>query len=101
MNGIHDMGGMHGFGLVAPTPSEPVFTSQWQRRAMGLFAAAAAADLFNVDEFRHAVERMEPANYLATSYYEHWLHALELLMVEKGVITQAELDAAQAALRSS
>lgn len=96
MNGIHDMGGMHGFGPVAPTPSEPPFEHEWQRHAMAMFAAVSAVGLFNVDEFRHTIEKMDPAEYLGTSYYEHWLHSLENLMLDKGVITQAELDSAKA-----
>jgi nitrile hydratase len=51
-----------------------------------------------VDEFRHAIERMAPAEYLTASYYEHWLHSLETLLVEKGVLKKEELDAKIAAL---
>lgn len=58
--------------------------------------AAFSSDIFNVDEFRHGVERMAPAEYLGTSYYEHWLHSLERMMIEKGQISRAELQAAWA-----
>lgn len=101
MNGIHDLGGMHGFGPVAPTPSEPPFKEEWEKRAMAMFAAVAGGGFFNVDEFRYAIERMDPVHYLSSSYYEHWLHALELLMIEKGIITRSELDAALANARSA
>ena len=43
------------------------------------------------DEFRHAIERIPPAQYLASSYYERWLAAAETLLVERGVVTREEL----------
>ena len=45
----------------------------------------------NFDEFRHAIERIPPARYLASSYYERWLAAAETLLVERGVVTREEL----------
>jgi nitrile hydratase len=93
MNGIHDLGGMHGLGPINPEPNEPVFHEPWERRVFALFMTTFAGGHFNVDEFRHAIERMQPAEYLQSSYYEHWLHAVETLLAEKGVITPAELQA--------
>jgi nitrile hydratase len=98
MNGIHDLGGMHGIGAIAPEKDEPVFHADWERRMFGLFIAVFAGGHYNVDEFRHAIERMPPAEYLTSSYYEHWLHSLETLLVEKGVLKKEELDAKVAAL---
>jgi nitrile hydratase len=93
MNGIHDLGGMHGFGPVDPEPGEPVFHHEWERRVFGLQLAMFALRRFNVDTFRHAIERMGHANYLNTSYYDHWLHGLESLAIETGMVTREELDA--------
>lgn len=98
MNGIHDLGGMHGMGGLDIEQHEPVFHAEWEQRMFAMFIACFAGGHFNVDEFRHAIERMAPASYLATSYYEHWLHALETLLLEKGIIAQAELDARRATL---
>ena len=92
MNGIHDLGGMHGFGPVLPDENEPVFHYDWERKIFPLFASLFVGGYFNVDEFRHAIERMEPAEYLQSSYYEHWLHAFETLLLEKGVISADELQ---------
>lgn len=83
MNGIHDLGGMHGHGPVLTEADEPYFHHEWERRIFALFIAAFGGGHFNVDEFRHAMERMEPAHYLLASYYEHWLHAIETLLTEK------------------
>ncbi len=98
MNGIHDLGGMHGMGPVDPERNEPVFHEEWERRVFGLMIATFGGGHYNVDEFRHGIERMDPAHYLTTSYYEHWLHTVETLLIEKGTITRKELDARQAKL---
>ncbi len=91
MNGAHDLGGMHGFGPIAPEANEPVFHADWERRVFGIEQAIAVKLSRNGDAFRHAVERMEPALYLSTSYYEHWLHAIETRLLETGLVTRAEL----------
>lgn len=93
MNGIHDLGGMHGLGPIAPTASEPVFNEEWEGRAFALFAATFVFAGYTVDEFRHEIEKIDPAHYLQSSYYEHWLAAFEGLLINKGFITRAELDA--------
>lgn len=96
MNGIHDLGGMHGIGPVFRPASEPVFQHEWERRVMGLFPALFANGNFNVDEFRHGIERMGPCDYLQGTYYEHWLHTFETLLVEKGLVTVEELQSGKA-----
>lgn len=98
MNGIHDMGGMHGFGRVVREANEPVFHAAWEGRTLGLSRACSAQKLFNIDESRHAIERMAPADYLAASYYERWLDRTVRLLVEKGVITREELERRMARL---
>jgi nitrile hydratase len=91
VDGIHDLGGMQGFGPVEIRRHEPVFHHQWEGRVFGLVALAVGASVFNGPMFRHAIERMEPAHYLASSYYEHWLTALATLLVESGMISREEL----------
>lgn len=93
MNGMHDLGGMHGMGPINPEPNEPVFHHDWERTVFGLFVTTFAGGHFNVDEFRHAIEKMEPAHYLESSYYEHWLHAIEGLLVGRGTLTEAAIEA--------
>ncbi|MFN8555884.1 MAG: nitrile hydratase subunit beta [Dehalococcoidia bacterium] len=92
MNGIHDLGGMHGFGPVLREENEPVFHADWEKTIWAIQRGAGANRVYNTDEFRYSIERMNPAEYLATSYYEHWLAGIERLLVEKGVLTQAELE---------
>jgi nitrile hydratase beta subunit len=91
MNGVHDMGGMDGFGPVVPEKNEPVFHADWERRMYAIALPVMNAAQINVDEFRHAIERIPPARYLASSYYERWLSAAETLLVERGIITREEL----------
>jgi nitrile hydratase len=99
MNGIHDMGGMHGLGPIEREENEPVFHHAWERRAFALNMAAGFLGEWNIDMSRYAREQMPAAEYLATSYYEHWLWSLERLLVDKGLLTQAEIDARLAELR--
>lgn len=91
MNGIHDLGGAQGYGPVYFENDEPVFHGEWEQRVLGMFPALFATGQFHVDEFRHAIERMSPIEYLQGTYYEHWLHAFETLLVEKGLVTADEL----------
>ncbi|MGC1340739.1 MAG: nitrile hydratase subunit beta [Candidatus Binataceae bacterium] len=95
MNGVHDMGAMDGFGRVEhgePGDSTP-FHSDWEARAFALINSVLVRLGANVDEFRHAIERIPPARYLASGYYERWLHAAQTLLVEKGILSRRELDA--------
>ena len=82
MNGIHDMGGMHGFGPVVVEANEPVFHARWEARVRALISLALRRGIANVDEFRHAIERMDPVEYLSAGYYGRWLRALETLVRE-------------------
>jgi nitrile hydratase beta subunit len=97
MNGVHDLGGMHGFGPVIREPNEPVFHSDWEKRVFAMTLTAMGRRICNVDEFRRAIERMPPADYLAATYYEKWLYAVESLLVEKGVATREEIASGHAA----
>lgn len=97
MNGIHDLGGMQGLGPVYTETNEPAFHYDWERRVMAMFPALFANGAFNVDEFRHSIERMPPAHYLEGTYYEHWLHVFETLAVEKGAISIEEMKSGKAA----
>jgi len=101
MNGIHDMGGMQCMGPIDREENEPVFHEDWEGRVLGILFSTFVAGHYNVDMFRHAIERMGPAEYLETSYYEHWLHACEILLVERGVLTEAEIKEKIASLRQA
>ena len=81
-----------------PEANEPVFHHPWEGRAFALFASTFVFAGYTVDEFRHAIEKMPPAHYLESSYYEHWMAAFEETLIKRNFITQAELDARIASL---
>ena len=101
MNGVHDMGGMHGMGPIEREANEPVFHHDWERRVLALNLAAGALGAWNIDASRHARERMPPAQYLAASYYQKWLYGLELLLLEQGLLTREEVATGRARGRVS
>jgi nitrile hydratase subunit beta len=92
MDGMHDLGGKQGFGRVRYTLNARAFHAPWEVRANSLYAFAVRLGFFNMDEYRHAIERMEPRHYLAASYYERSLTSLATLLVEKGVVSREDLE---------
>src|SRR5580765_8630044 len=100
MNGVHDLGGMHGFGPVEREPDEPVFHAPWEAVVVAIRRSRAMGRFFNIDEFRHGIERMDPAHYLGSSYYERWLDGLTRVLVEKGVVTLKDLEERAASFRA-
>lgn len=93
MDGIHDLGGRQGFGPVRHSPTAQAFHAPWEKRVNALYSLAVRLGVFNMDEYRHGVERMEPRHYLSASYYERSLTSLATLCVEKGICTREELEA--------
>ena len=85
VNGVHDMGGTHGHGRVVVQKDEPVFHEPWEGRVRVMVQRLIQTGVLNLDEFRHAQERLPPDEYLRSGYYERWLAALELLVRERAV----------------
>jgi nitrile hydratase subunit beta len=88
---INDVGGMQGFPPVWQEADEPPFHADWEAHVFAMNGALIGRGIYNLDEFRDAVERLPPQEYLASSYYEKWFRAITLLLTEKGVLTPAEL----------
>ena len=84
MNGVHDMGGMHGMGPIEPEANEPVFHTRWEARAFALTLAMGAWRKWNIDASRHARELIPAAEYLRMSYYEKWIAGLIELSIQRG-----------------
>jgi nitrile hydratase subunit beta len=91
MDSLHDLGGKQGFGRVAfPWPAHD---ETWEPTLRALSACALRNHIYNMDEFRHAIERMAPRHYITAAYFERHLAAVASLLVEKGLVTQEELEA--------
>jgi nitrile hydratase len=91
MNGPHDMGGFTGFGPVRPEENEPVFHTQWERRAFAINLAMGMTGSWNIDEARHARERLDPLQYWSSSYYQYRHYGLEMQLVQKGLASPEEI----------
>jgi nitrile hydratase len=97
MNGVHDMGGMHGMGPISHEKSEPVFHTRWESRVYAMDRALSAGRKWTIDAWRHHIESIPPADYLRMSYYEKWLSAMERRVVQYGFVTKEELETGKAA----
>jgi nitrile hydratase len=96
MNGVHDMGGMDGFGKVEPEPNEPVFHARWEGRVMALTRAMAALGHWNIDIGRYGIEVLPPHVYLSSAYYRRWFLRTADLLMQRGLIRADELAAGHA-----
>jgi nitrile hydratase subunit beta len=99
MDGIHDMGGTQGWGTVTIDPDEPVFESEWERKAFAFGALSSRIAGTNSNAFRHAIDRQHPYDYLVDGYYGRWLGATETLLVESGLLAPGAVDARARRLR--
>ena len=96
MNGVHDMGGMHGFGKVEPDTDEAPFHAEWEARVLAMQRAMRYTNAWNIDMSRDALERLPPPLYLASSYYERWTLGMESSALDKGLIDADEIAAGHA-----
>ena len=96
MNGVHDMGGMDGFGKVEPEPNEPVFHEPWEGRVMAMNRAMGATGVWNIDVGRFSREMLPAHVYLASSYYRKWYLGLEQMLLERGLVDADEIAAGHA-----
>lgn len=96
MNTAHDLGGARGFGPI-DRGQTALFPQAWEAPVFAMTLACGMLGRWNLDQSRFAREQMQPAHYLASSYYEHWLHGLELLLLERGMVSEAELRSGKSA----
>ena len=82
--GIHDMGGVPGYGPVDPEVDEPVFHHEWEGRVFGL-ATSVSGGLS-----RRNLEGLDPDDYLS-GYYQRWMMALERGLIDRGTLSADEL----------
>lgn len=93
MDGIHDLGGMAGFGSFEVEDNEPKFHESWEETAfLTNIASIAILRAYNADEYRHSIERMPADEYLPARYYERTIIGVTTLLIEKGLLDKADLD---------
>lgn len=97
MDGVHDMGGMDGFGKVVTEENEPPFHEKWEGRVLAMQRSMGYAGAWHIDHSRFAQERLPPLDYLGSSYYQRWMLAMEKNVTERGYATPEELKAGHAA----
>jgi nitrile hydratase subunit beta len=95
VNGVHDMGGMHGLGPIVAETDEPVFHHPWEARVHALTLASPTRG--NIDAGRHQRELIPGPEYLAMTYYEKWFRSLSELVLAAGLVTPGELADGHAA----
>jgi nitrile hydratase len=88
---INDVGGLQGFGPVEVDEPEEPFHYEWESRVFALNQTLRRSMGVTLDEHRDAIERMPPADYLNSSYYERWLAGLCTLLTERGLLSPEEL----------
>jgi nitrile hydratase len=96
MDGVHDMGGMDGFGKVEPEPNEPVFHHRWEGRVLAMSRAISLFRTWTIDTSRYVVEMLSPTVYLTASYYERWFLRDVRLLTERGLIDADDVEARRA-----
>ncbi len=96
MDGIHDMGGMHGFGKVEPEKNEPVFHAAWEGRCLALNRAMGYTRVWTIDQTRAGIESLPPDVYLTSSYYKKWAVRLENMILDLGLAGADEIAAGHA-----
>jgi nitrile hydratase len=79
---VNDVGGQTGFGPLRIEDDEPPFHADWEARVYALNGALLRRGVYNIDQFRDAIERIPPQEYLRAGYYERWLLAVESLTTD-------------------
>ncbi|HET7875442.1 MAG TPA: hypothetical protein VFN71_07935 [Methylomirabilota bacterium] len=87
---VHDRGGWPGAGAIDRREHD---YQDWELHTDALLSvlSSPARQVMRVDELRRAIESIPPGQYETFTYYERWLHAIEAIMVEKGILTREEI----------
>jgi len=96
VNGIHDMGGMDGFGPVEPEQNEPTFHEAWEGRILAIQRSLVYGGAWHIDSSRFALESLPPQTYLRSTYYQRWVHAIENNLIANGYVSRDELQSGHA-----
>lgn len=100
MDGIHDLGGLEGFGPIPCKDDDQPFHSEWEKRVYGMAQSSGGAVDWSIDWFRFCRELIPPADYLSRSYFDHWLFILSAQLIDAGYLTVEELVTGSSAFKA-
>ncbi len=93
MNGVHDLGGMHGMGPIRHEDRESPFHEPWEGRVYALARVLRTrTGLWGLDAFRHGLEVLPAVDYFRMSYYQRWFTWMLRTLVAAGDVTQTEIE---------
>ena len=95
MRGPHDVGGLDA-GPIDTSTHDLAFG---EKQIDGVRAVIGAKGLVSSHENRRTVEQLGHDAYERLSYYERWTASLQRQMIDKGILTQDEIDAKVAEVR--
>jgi len=99
MDGVHDMGGMHGFGAVDPTAELHMSKTDWRARMFGIELSYTQPGGFNLNWLRHVMECLPPAVYLSSEYFDRWYWRDVGILANANWVNTEELKTGKAANR--
>ena len=91
MDGIHDLGGRHGFGKIDTEEGEVQFHQPYEARVRSIVNVVTQAPDWSIDWFRHCRELISPTDYLTRPYFDQWVQAYGAMLVNSGWATTSEL----------
>lgn len=88
MDGIHDLGGLEGFGPIPIATGDAAFADieAWEQRVWAINCHMVVEGV-TIDWFRHGIERMVPTDYLSFAYFNKWCANYLMLLLDNGVIS--------------
>ena len=95
MNPVHDMGGVPND---EPIDRSEQARTEWDQRTSALIDVLCEKRLINVDQLRRGIESLPSDEYRSLSYYERWAASVEIILVERGVLSAREIDVRAAAI---
>ena len=97
MDGVHDLGGKQGFGLIDRAHEDDPYHGDHDARAYGLSVSLRAERAYPIDWFRHVRELVDPVDYLTRPYFDSWLQTSVALAVDGGDLTLEEVTSGKSA----
>lgn len=89
---MHDIGGASRFMCDGVDTSHHALTD-FDREVDAIRQILGQKKIMSVDELRRGIESLPEDLYFGLGYYQRWLHSMIAILIEKDVITEAQLAA--------